>query len=311
MMQDEAGVPEGAAQSDSYNLTEEAATWFIRMHEAKVSELECQRFDCWLAASERHQREYASFEKLWGALDGLSRQRARKKGMAGAVVAFVAAIALAFAYGTATVDEQTYTKIGEIRQLTLADGSVVEMDADSVLHVEYSLWLRRIRLERGQAKFKVGAGQRPLEVVAGDGTMRDIGTTFNVREDQGKVSVSVQEGAVEIDLPNNARKILLTAGQQASYQYGHISAEPPSGPNVDPPWRNNHWVFDSISLGEVVREINHQHERPLILANTSLNDYHISGVFNRSDRAGMLRALITILPLKVEEGGDETVLRWR
>lgn len=311
MMREEAGLAEGSAQSESHKLAEEAATWFVRMREAKTTERERQRFDCWLAASERHRREYASFEKLWGALDGLSRPWARKKRMAGTVVALIAAIALAFAYGTAAVDEQKYTKIGEIRQFTLADGSVLAMDADSVLHVEYSLWRRQIRLERGQAQFKVMAGLRPFEVVAGDGTMRDIGTTFNVREDQGKVSVSVQEGAVEIDLPHSGKKYLLTAGQQASYRNGQISAEPASGANVDPPWRDNRWVFDSISLGEVVREINHQHERPLMLANASLNDYRISGVFNRSDRAGILRALSAILPLKVEEERDETVLRRR
>lgn len=299
------------AQSATESLAEEAATWFVRMREPQVSAHERQHFQRWLEASSLHQREYANFQKLWGDLDGLPSPRRKNKRRA--VVATTVAVfaALFLVHGQFAVDAENATKIGEVRQLVLADNSVLELDADTLLRVEYSLWKRRIVLERGQAQFKVAPGLRPFEVVAGDGTMRDIGTTFNVREEQGKVSVSVQEGAVEISLRSTAQKYLLTGGQQADYQNGRISAAPAQPVNVDPSWRSNRWIFDNVSLGEVVREINRQHEHPLRLADASLDNYRVSGVFDRSDRSGLLKSLVAILPLRVEENRDETLLRRR
>ncbi|MBS1139263.1 MAG: putative transrane sensor [Proteobacteria bacterium] len=302
---------DSAHRAESQNLAEEAATWFVRMREPKVAEHERQRFRCWLAASERHQREYASFEKLWGALDGLSRPKPRKKRMAGSAMALVAAVALAFAYSTAHVDEQKYTKIGEVQQVTLADGSIVTIDAGTSLHVEYSLWQRRITLERGQALFRVAPGVRPFEVRAGKGTLRDIGTTFNVLEDQGKVSVSVEEGAVEISLDSASRKLLLNGGQQATYGADEISAAKAISPQTVEAWLGNRWVFEDASLGEIARQINRQHERSVSLSDASLDNYRVSGVFERTDRAGLLKALGAILPIRAEETAEGTRLRRR
>jgi hypothetical protein len=95
----------------------------------------------------------------------------------------------------------------------LLDGTVVELDADTVLAIDYTPWRRRITLERGQAQFRVAPGWRPFSVRAGDGTVRDIGTTFNVWEECGEVRVAVQQGEVEIDLDAAVPRRLL-AGQQ-------------------------------------------------------------------------------------------------
>lgn len=292
-------------------LAEEAATWFLRMREPQVADQERQRFQHWLSASERHQREYASFEKLWGVLDGMSRPCPRKKRITRSVVGIVAAIALAFICSITTVDQLQITKIGETRQIVLSDGSVIELDAATALRIEYTLWQRRITLERGQALFKVAPGLRPFEVKAGTGTLRDIGTTFNVLEDQGLVTVSVKEGAVEISLDSLSKKSLLTGGQQAGYRAGEIYAAKAINPEAVEAWLGNRWIFENASLGEVVRQINRQHERQISLADTSLGNYRVTGVFDRTDRVGLLKALGVILPIRAEETPDGTRLRQR
>lgn len=297
--------------ADPQLLAEEAATWFLRMREPQVADQERQQFQHWLSASEQHQREYASFEKLWGVLDGISRPCSRKKRVTGSVVGFVAAIALAFVCSISTVDQQQMTKIGETRQLVLSDGSVIELDAATALRVEYTLWQRRITLERGQALFRVAPGLRPFEVKAGKGTLRDIGTTFNVLEDQGQVTVSVIEGAVEVSLDSLSKKSLLTGGQQAGYHAGGISAAKAINPEAIEAWLGNRWIFENASLGEVVRQINRQHEHQISLADSSLGNYRVSGVFDRTDRVGLLKALGVILPIRVEETPDGTRLRQR
>lgn len=311
MKQDAGSFRDNAHHAEPEKLAEEAATWFIRMRQPQVADHERHRFQRWLSASEWHQREFESFEKLWGALDGISRPRPRKKRRLGSTVALIAAVALAFVFSTATVDQQQFTKIGETRQLVLADGSVIEIDAATELRVEYTLWRRRITLERGQALFKVAPGMRPFEVRAGKGTLRDIGTTFNVLEDQGKVTVSVEEGAVEISLDSASRKLLLNGGQQATYGADEISAAKAISPQTVEAWLGNRWVFEDASLGEIARQINRQHERPVSLADASLDNYRVSGVFDRTDRAGLLKALGAILPIRAEETAGGTRLRRR
>lgn len=311
MTQEARRFTENEPHADSEQLAEEAASWFIRMRAEQVAEPERQRFQGWLALSETHQREYASFEKLWGALDGLSRPPPRKKRRVASVAALVSLLSIAFIYTNAAVNVEKSTKIGVAEQLVLADGSVIEVDADTVLQVDYSLWRRQITLERGQALFKVAPGWRPFEVKVGEGRLRDIGTTFNVLEDHGKVTVAVSEGAVEISLDASPKRYLLTGGNLASFAAGEISAARKITPQAAEAWLNNRWYFEDASLGEVVSQINRQHERPIRLADTSLERYRVSGVFDRTDRAGLLKALGVILPIKAEETASGTLLHQR
>ncbi|MBS1160746.1 MAG: FecR protein [Proteobacteria bacterium] len=302
--------PADSTAGETERLAEEAATWFVRMRAAPVDEREQGHFQRWLAASDQHRREYGNFEKLWGALDGISRPRPRKKRLAGGALAVVAALALGLMYASQAVDRPENSEIGEVRHLVLDDGTQVELDAASELRIDYTPWRRRIELRRGQALFKVAPGWRPFEVAAAGGTLRDIGTTFNVLEDQGRVSVAVAEGAVEIHLAGG-RKRRLGSGEAATYQAGEITPSRGVSPLNVGAWQQERWIFEGASLGEVVRQINRQHARPLSLADPALENYHVSGVFSRRDRAGLLKALAVLLPIRVEEKAESTQLRRR
>ncbi|MCB4360969.1 FecR family protein [Quatrionicoccus australiensis] len=301
---------EPAGHGAAERLAEEAATWFLRMRSPAVDAHAEQHFRRWLGASESHRREYGNFEKLWGALDSVARPRPRQKRRTGGALAIVAALALGMIYHAQTVDRPESSKIGEVRHLMLEDGSQVELDAASELRVEYTPWRRHIELVRGQALFKVAPGWRPFEVQAAGGSLRDIGTTFNVLQDEGKVSVAVAEGAVEISLADG-RQRQLHGGEQASYQAGEIAASRVVNPLNVGVWQQERWIFEDASLGEVVRQINRQHARPLCLAGAGLENYRVSGVFDRSDRAGLLKALTVLLPLRIEEKAEATQLRRR
>lgn len=295
-------------RDEAARLAEEAATWFLRMRSPAVDAHAEQHFQRWLGASESHRREYGNFEKLWSALDSVARPRRKRR--TGGALAIVAALALGMIYHAQTVDRPESSKIGEVRHLVLEDGSQVELDAASELRVEYTPWRRRIELVRGQALFKVAPGWRPFEVQAAGGSLRDIGTTFNVLQDEGKVSVAVAEGAVEISLADG-RQRQLHGGEQASYQAGEIAASRVINPLNVGVWQQERWIFEDASLGEVVRQINRQHARPLSLAGAGLENYRVSGVFDRSDRAGLLKALTVLLPLRIEEKAEATQLRRR
>lgn len=291
-------------------VAEEAATWFVRLRRDTVGECERRRFNEWLDASDSHRQEYEHFQQLWGSLDRLARPRPRQKRRTGGALAIVAVLALGLIYHGQTVDRPESSKIGEVRHLVLEDGSQVELDAASELRIDYTPWRRRIELVHGQALFKVAPGWRPFEVLAAGATLRDIGTTFNVLQDEGKVSVAVAEGAVEIRLADG-RKRRLAGGEQATYQAGEVAASRAVNPSNVAAWQQERWIFEDASLAEVVRQINRRHARPLSLAGAGLENYRVSGVFDRTDRAGLLKALAVLLPLRVEEKADATQLRRR
>ncbi|ROZ82274.1 FecR domain-containing protein, partial [Gordonia sp. OPL2] len=85
------------------------------------------------------------------------------------------------------------------RQQTLADGSVATLDAGTTLHARFGWRHRNLVLERGRLQLQVAPSGKALQLRAGDSTIRDIGTTFQVeRLHDGLVEVALLEGAVEV-----------------------------------------------------------------------------------------------------------------
>jgi transmembrane sensor len=56
-------------------------------------------------------------------------------------------------------------------------------------------------------------------------------------------------------------------------------------------WRQRQIVFESASLADVAEEFNRYNERQLIIEDTGLYDFHISGVFSSTDPDSLIRFL--------------------
>ena len=98
------------------------------------------------------------------------------------------------------------TQVGEVRRLTLDDGSALALNTSSVLQVKFAADERRIVLRQGEASFQVAHDEdRPFVVQAGDVSVRAVGTAFSVRMRQQELEVVVTEGVVEV-LVREARR---------------------------------------------------------------------------------------------------------
>ena len=92
------------------------------------------------------------------------------------------------------------TAIGEQKTITLADNSVVQLNTNSRLSVDYNDKLRGIHLIEGEAHFQVAHNpDLPFEVYTGTGVVRAVGTSFSVYIKHKQVEVVVDQGIVEID----------------------------------------------------------------------------------------------------------------
>src|SRR3546814_11350330 len=87
---------------------------------------------------------------------------------------------------------------------------------------------RDVVLERGRAQFDVAhAPQRPFTVHAGPGTVRAVGTQFQVRHQDDAVQVILLEGVVEVSAPaaggkDRRHSTILTPGQRPNLDAGGL-----------------------------------------------------------------------------------------
>jgi transmembrane sensor len=88
------------------------------------------------------------------------------------------------------------TKVGEQRQVRLADGSLAALNTDSQLDVAYSTGRRDLTLRQGEAWFQVAHNAaRPFEVHVGPVHVRATGTAFSVRRADKGCGSSSPKGA--------------------------------------------------------------------------------------------------------------------
>lgn len=95
--------------------------------------------------------------------------------------------------------QEVATQRGEERHIVLSDGSVVDAGGASEIKLDFTGNRRVVRLESGEAYFKVVHDKRrPFIVETKLGNILDIGTEFDVRLAGNRVVVSVIKGKVDV-----------------------------------------------------------------------------------------------------------------
>lgn len=212
--------------------------------------------------------------------------------------------------------------VGEQRSITLADGSMVELNSRSRIRIRFAAGQRQVELLEGQGLFRVAKDpQRPFVVHSGGVRVRAVGTQFDVyRKDTGTV-VTVLEGRVEVraaasagSIPrlrpypaeppaagsdaqeefvaaSRAGAIELAAGEQVIVAADRIA--PPKAANLATAtaWTQRQLVFDAAPLAEVAEEFNRYNIRQLVIGDAQLEELAISGVFSSTDPSSLLRFL--------------------
>ncbi len=221
------------------------------------------------------------------------------------------------------------TSVGERSTITLADGSIVSINTNSLVEVSFSAAERRVDLLRGQAYFEVEEDvNRPFVVQAGDRRVVALGTAFDVRFDrEDLVEVTLVEGRVKVDKVSRGRDAPTQGDDQTSpdpieMTPGHrLIARVASAPEVvvtdtmeETSWRNGQLLFRERPLASAVEEMNRYSLQKLVLADDPrVRGVEVSGVFNSGGRAAsFVNALQALHPLDAERTGrDEITLVWR
>lgn len=297
----------------------DASAWLARLQRDEVSEADGLEFDAWLAAAPANAAAYRSALAAWQAFDAgaddilselaAQERRARlrsvstRRWMVGAGgLALAASLALAVLPQVLVQTTSYATGKGQHQHLTLADGSVVDLNAESRLSVKFSRGKREARLEDGEAIFDVTHdAERPFTVAAADRIVRVVGTQFDVRNRPGELTVTVARGKVQVR-PTTAsgsnRAFLLTPGQRLEISQGGVEHLQSVDPQETFSWRAGRLVYRNQPLAEVVADLNRQFVDQIEITDPELARIPITGVIVLDDPQTVMARLTLMLPIR-------------
>lgn len=201
-----------------------------------------------------------------------------------------------------------YTAVGEIRRLTLADGSIVTLNTDSAMSFQVDSSRREVKLLRGEAYFEVAHDRsRPFVVASDAGTARVLGTAFNIRLDRDRARVSVVEGRVSVS--SAGASTVLARGQSAWLHKEGIESEADRDALAVKAWQRGQLVFYRAPLSEVLAELSRYRHGLVMVRGEALRDMPVSGAFDVTDPDESLRLVQQTLGVRsLRLGGWMTIV---
>ena len=304
----------GQATSMPAAPEDRAAEWFALKRSGEMTAQQLLDFQLWLEASAENRAAFEETEQSW-AMAGLLRDDpelmllragarkayppySRKMAAAAAGLAIGVAVLGGWFARTGAVGEgampgqaqqQAFrTGIGQRTTVTLADGSVVTLDADTVLRTRESGRERRMYLDRGRALFRVAKDpSRPFVVQAAGRTITALGTVFDVSVGPDAFEVTLVEGKVRVEQP----RALLRPTQSADLKAGYrIEAKTerdwtvaPADVSKETGWVEGRLTFVDDPLSEVAAELNRYSERKIVLRDPEVGREPVVAVFKPGD----------------------------
>ncbi|GAC17368.1 FecR family protein [Paraglaciecola arctica] len=340
------------AFSNKQDIQQQACEWISRFDRG-LSETEELAFAEWVNISKTHRQCLFEFAQTWDELSVLNELNTlfplrdshhrqtntfskRTNMNIAASLAFVLISCFAWLVNTqlmSSMDDpslvvlEAETNVGEHRELSLADGSVIHLNTNSQVSIDFSDTHRDIHLIRGEAHFDVAHDeQRPFIVTAGDNTVTAVGTAFNVQitnphelellVTDGKVLVKNQQEINSIPTiaeslhPLDGNGELIVAGQKALINQQSIQQQTLSNEQVqsDLAWQQGMLVFHGEPLAEALQEISRYTSITFTLADEQVKQRRVAGYFKAGDIQGLLFALENNFNIVYSKRDNQTIV---
>ncbi len=327
------------SQLSDPSTEDQAALWAARLDGSVLSAPDRAALDAWLDADPAHRTllsTYCQFsadlEQQLPLLEGIKESSAgtrtslkiarpfpwlRWPTLAGVALTAAAAIGLAFWLAQPRVPpiDNLATPVAQRQTITLADGTSVELNAQTNLRVELSARERHVRLADGEAFFSVSKdAARPFIVETPAGSVRVTGTKFNVRaETASALEITVAEGSVQVrpgatNGGRDASPVALTAGDKLTAGASGVTVRQLSVTDLNDAlaWRQGQIVFDDTPLREALARFARYHGRG-IGADDDAADLRVGGRYSLDDLDGFFAAIEDVLHVRVTRDLSGTV----
>ncbi|MBJ9985376.1 FecR domain-containing protein [Acinetobacter sp. S40] len=304
----------------SIEISQQATEWFVRLQADDISEQELSEFQDWLKQDQSHQYAWQCLEQFGFSLANIKHPLLHQ-----AIVAVeqkdkslwqysLKSIIWLLVFGTSMLGlyqaeqhqlwqqwQADYkTEVGEQRQIRLADGSQIILNTNTAINIDYNTSKRKIELIKGEIQIVVGhdAQHRPFLVQGRDGMMQDVGTHFDIRQNDQNTVVAVTEGEVQITTLKSKEKTNLLANQQVLFNQQTIQPIEPLHSKYSS-WSSGTLNVYKMPLTEFITELDRYH-RGKLRYDHNIAGLEVSGVFPVQDSEKVLHSLEQQLPIKVE-----------
>lgn len=311
-------APAGAADHRSL---EQAADWYVRLHDDTVSAADWSQWRAWLARSPGHQAAWGYIEAVSQRFAPLRTESEPRAASAGLQAALMPArrrhlrtlallsggllgswlawrhtplrgelMALAADYRSAT---------GQIREALLADGSRLWLNTASAADFDNGAAERRLTLLRGEMLVATALdAARPFVVTTPQGRLRTQGTRFSVRLLDDAARLAVLDGAVQVRTAGSGDTLTVQAGSQVVYTADGINRPGPLDPGTGA-WTQGMIVANDMRLDELVAELA-RYQRGHLGVAPEAAAMRVMGTYPLADPDRTLQLLARALALRVD-----------
>ena len=190
---------------------------------------------------------------------------------------------------------QFATNTGQIEQITMKDGSVITLNANSSLEYKVTQKSREIKLQ-GMAHFEVAKNPNaPFVIESNNNKVTVLGTGFDVQSYSGKpLQVTVNHGKVKVEKLSNSttlESVILTKGMRVRENLNQANAADKrsqifavdSNVNLEAvKWESGNLIFTNAPIADVVNAIETRYSKKLQASNQT-SDLQFTGVFKNTD----------------------------
>ncbi len=294
---------------DQDRLLDEAIDLIIRHQNDPDNPVALEMIRAWRARGPDNEEVWQRVSKIHGA-SGLilSEQRkiesrdglglTRRNLMIGGLATFgLGAAAYTFGPSLLLRTRADYmTAKGEIRRIDLPDGSVATLGPESAIALDFGTNARTVNLLAGMSFFEVESdADRPFSVLSDTMRATALGTAFDVSDDAGVFSASVDHGLVDVRAEAGVPETIasLTANQW-------ITIDPVSG-DIDrgqreagqiASWRDKLLIAERETVSALAARIGRWLPGRIIIADRLVGRQRVSGVFDLNDPLRALQAVV-------------------
>jgi transmembrane sensor len=228
------------------------------------------------------------------------------------------------------------TANGERKNIQLSDGTIVNLNAGSVLRMDpaYGISTREIYLE-GEAFFDVKHNRKlPFIVHTDEMDVKALGTAFDVRayRDEKITETALIRGSIEVTLKeNHNRKMVLSPNHKIAWNKSKqhivsvdsVAAAPASvksnygipqeivvmdrGEIKEIAWKENRLVFENELFSDIAMLLERWYGVKLVFTDDEIRNYRFTGLFEKEDLQAVLNFLKESRPFHFKIENNETV----
>lgn len=208
--------------------------------------------------------------------------------------------------------EEVMTEKKLLREITLPDGSLVSLNADSkiIYPKVFDDGIREVIL-KGEAFFDIVHDEsRPFIVKTDEFNIKVLGTTFNVKSypEDKLAEATLLSGKVELSLEQET-PIILAPSQKAIFNKEDKKIEIEKvEPENSLGWKSGKLIFNNTPLKQVVIDLERKYGKKITIASSELLDYKYTGSFDDLTVDEVLKLLVISSPIKYQNTNQKIIL---